>query len=111
MAKMEDGDFEDDFSDDIDDDLDDKIGHRIDIKFRNWAKKHPQHVIIDGKPYHHGHWHHNIVIDHGESFYGLGVMLSVGITWFVSHQDVWMTIWHGLLSWTYFGYWLAQSLH
>ncbi|MHA5122519.1 hypothetical protein [Oenococcus oeni] len=39
MAKMENGNFEDDFNDDIDDDLDEKIGRRIDIQFRNWAKK------------------------------------------------------------------------
>ncbi|MGL2324977.1 hypothetical protein [Oenococcus oeni] len=41
MAKMENGNFEDDFNDDIDDDLDEKIGRRIDIQFRNWAKKTP----------------------------------------------------------------------
>ncbi|MHA5173963.1 hypothetical protein R5Q06_08675 [Oenococcus oeni] len=55
MAKMENGNFEDDFNDDIDDDLDEKIGRRIDIQFRNWAKKNPRHIIVDGKPYRHGH--------------------------------------------------------
>ncbi|MHA5096675.1 hypothetical protein R5Q15_07530 [Oenococcus oeni] len=111
MAKMENGNFEDDFNDDIDDDLDEKIGRRIDIQFRNWAKKHPRHIIVDGKPYRHGHWHRNIVIDHGADFYSLGLMLSVGITWFTSHQNVFTTFWHGTLSWFYLGYWLAQQLH
>ncbi|MDR0898945.1 MAG: hypothetical protein LBM27_01150 [Lactobacillaceae bacterium] len=58
------------------------------------------------KDYHR--FHRSFSVD--VNFYGLGVALSAGITWFVSNQDVWRTIWHGLLSWLYFGYWLAQTL-
>lgn len=115
MAKVEDGDFEDiddDFDNDFDDDdLNSKIGRRIDIKFRNWAKHHPDHVIIDGNHGHSHRWYRHITVNNDMNFYGLGIMLSAGITWYTTHQDVWTTIWHGLLSWLYFGYWLAQQLH
>ncbi|MFT8878656.1 MAG: hypothetical protein ABF913_03725 [Oenococcus sp.] len=114
MAKVTDGDFKD-LDDDFDDfgseadDLGDRISEKIDRKFKNWAKDHPQQIVVENG--HHRHGHHGYVINNGADFYSLGLMLSAGITWFVSHHDVWTTIWHGLLSWLYFGYWLAQTLH